>query len=150
MKYFSFVDVLLLHFFLMWLLNNRTDFTGIAIYKHLVVYFLWIFFSTKKWTLRSKIWVGSIIRCYFHLALNHSKFHTFRNMVNVVFRSMAGGQKVQIHPSSILFGKKPECIVFNELVQTNNNYVRNITRIDSMWLPELAPQYYSSQTWMFF
>ncbi|XP_039144367.1 pre-mRNA-splicing factor ATP-dependent RNA helicase DEAH10 isoform X3 [Dioscorea cayenensis subsp. rotundata] len=60
------------------------------------------------------------------------------------YRALASGQTVQIHPSSMLFRSKPECIVFNELVRTNHNYVRNLTRIDPLWLPELAPQYYAS------
>ncbi|KAL9420589.1 hypothetical protein AB3S75_038205 [Citrus x aurantiifolia] len=61
------------------------------------------------------------------------------------YRALAGGQVVQIHPSSVLFRAKPECIVFNELIQTNHKYIRNITRIDYLWLTELAPQYYTMQ-----
>ena len=60
-------------------------------------------------------------------------------------RALASGQVVQIHPSSVLFQAKPECIVFNELVQTNHKYIRNITKIDYLWLAELAPQYYCMQ-----
>ncbi|XP_030956885.1 pre-mRNA-splicing factor ATP-dependent RNA helicase DEAH10 isoform X3 [Quercus lobata] len=61
------------------------------------------------------------------------------------YRALASGQVVQIHPSSVLFQAKPECIIFNELVQTNHKYIRNITRIDYLWLSELAPQYYCMQ-----
>ncbi|KAJ0987450.1 hypothetical protein J5N97_005806 [Dioscorea zingiberensis] len=61
-----------------------------------------------------------------------------------MYRAIASGQTVQIHPSSVLFRSKPECIIFNELVRTNHNYIRNLTRIDPLWLPELAPQYYAS------
>ncbi|KMZ59607.1 putative ATP-dependent RNA helicase [Zostera marina] len=61
------------------------------------------------------------------------------------YRAISGGQTVQIHPSSVLFHTKPECIIFNELVKTNHNYIRNLTRIDPLWLPELAPQYYATQ-----
>ncbi|CAL0315240.1 unnamed protein product [Lupinus luteus] len=59
------------------------------------------------------------------------------------YRALASGQVVQIHPSSVLFRQKPECVIFNELLQTNNKYVRNLTRIDYLWLTELAPQYYA-------
>lgn len=62
------------------------------------------------------------------------------------YRAIASGQNVQIHPSSVLFRTKPECIVFNELVRTNQNYVRNLTRIDPLWLAELAPQYFAAET----
>ncbi|KAF5443435.1 hypothetical protein F2P56_035990 [Juglans regia] len=61
------------------------------------------------------------------------------------YRALASGQVVQIHPSSVLFRAKPECIVFNELVQTNHKYIRNISRIDYLWLSELAPHYYCTQ-----
>ncbi|KAA8532891.1 hypothetical protein F0562_032992 [Nyssa sinensis] len=46
------------------------------------------------------------------------------------YRVLASGQVVQIHPSSMLFRAKPECIIFDELVETNHNYIRNVTRID--------------------
>ncbi|PKA47082.1 putative pre-mRNA-splicing factor ATP-dependent RNA helicase [Apostasia shenzhenica] len=62
------------------------------------------------------------------------------------YRTMSSSQNVQIHPSSILFRKKPECIIFNELIRTNQNYARNITRVDPLWLPELAPQYYATES----
>nr|GLL24778.1 pre-mRNA-splicing factor ATP-dependent RNA helicase DEAH10-like isoform X1 [Ipomoea trifida] len=61
------------------------------------------------------------------------------------YRVLSSGSTVQIHPSSVLFRAKPECIVFNELVQTNYTYVRNISRIDYLWLAELAPHFYALQ-----
>ncbi|KAL1556164.1 Pre-mRNA-splicing factor ATP-dependent RNA helicase DEAH10 [Salvia divinorum] len=59
------------------------------------------------------------------------------------YRALSSGLAVQIHPSSVLFRMKPECIIFNELVRTNQNYVRNVSTIDYLWLPELAPQFYA-------
>lgn len=61
------------------------------------------------------------------------------------YRALSSGLVVQIHPSSVLFRMKPECIIFNELVRTNQNYVRNVSTIDYLWLPELAPQCYTLQ-----
>ncbi|OAE32001.1 hypothetical protein AXG93_2772s1100 [Marchantia polymorpha subsp. ruderalis] len=61
------------------------------------------------------------------------------------YRALSSGQTVAIHPSSVLFGKKPDCVIFNELVRTNQQYIRSLTRIDSLWLAELAPQYYSTR-----
>jgi ATP-dependent RNA helicase DHX8/PRP22 len=60
-------------------------------------------------------------------------------------RALATSQSVQIHPSSVLFRTKPDCIIFNELVRTTQNYVKNLTRIDPLWLAELAPQYYATE-----
>ncbi|XP_071927567.1 pre-mRNA-splicing factor ATP-dependent RNA helicase DEAH10 isoform X3 [Coffea arabica] len=62
-----------------------------------------------------------------------------------MYRILSSGLMVQIHPSSVLFRSKPECIIFDKLVRTNNNYIRNICRIDYLWLPELAPQCYGLQ-----
>lgn len=61
------------------------------------------------------------------------------------YRALESGQNVQIHPSSVFRAKRPECIIFNELIRTNHNYVRTVTRIDPLWLPELAPQYYAAE-----
>ncbi|WCJ22099.1 RNA helicase family protein [Euphorbia peplus] len=62
------------------------------------------------------------------------------------YRALASGQVVQIHPSSVLFQSKAECIIYNELLQTTNKYIRNVTRIDYLWLTELAPNFYAVQS----
>ncbi|XP_022151017.1 pre-mRNA-splicing factor ATP-dependent RNA helicase DEAH10 [Momordica charantia] len=59
------------------------------------------------------------------------------------YRDCASGEAVQIHPSSVLFRKKPDCVIFNEFIQTNHKYIRNLTRIDRLWLTELAPHCYA-------
>ncbi|KAL6983323.1 Pre-mRNA-splicing factor ATP-dependent RNA helicase DEAH10, partial [Sarracenia purpurea var. burkii] len=59
------------------------------------------------------------------------------------YRVLSSGQVVQIHPSSVLYRSKPDCVIFDEVIRTTHNYMRNVTRIDYLWLPELAPQYYS-------
>lgn len=61
------------------------------------------------------------------------------------YRALANGEIVSIHPSSVFFKNKPECLIFNELVETNRKYIRNTTRIDYLWLTELAPQFYAVQ-----
>jgi ATP-dependent RNA helicase DHX8/PRP22 len=71
---------------------------------------------------------------------------TILRILNLSFgRALATGQSVQIHPSSVLFRTKPDCVVFNGLVRTTQNYVKNLTRIDLLWLAELAPQYYATE-----
>lgn len=62
---------------------------------------------------------------------------------NFIDRALSSGLTVNIHPSSVLFRMNPECIIFNELVRTNQNYIRNVSRIDYLWLAELAPQYFA-------
>lgn len=61
------------------------------------------------------------------------------------YRVLTSGQLVHIHPSSVTHGKRPETIVFTELVKTSRQYARQVTVIDAAWLPELAPQFFSAQ-----
>ncbi|KAF3549879.1 hypothetical protein DY000_02008574 [Brassica cretica] len=61
------------------------------------------------------------------------------------FRALESGEIVHIHPASVLFRSKPECVIFNELMQTSQKYIKNLTRIDPLWLAELAPHHYKTQ-----
>jgi len=49
---------------------------------------------------------------------------------------------VSIHPSSVLFKSKPSYIIYNDLVQTSNCYMRNVSCVDPEWLYEIAPEYF--------
>ncbi|CAG0917556.1 unnamed protein product [Notodromas monacha] len=40
------------------------------------------------------------------------------------------GETVRIHPSSVLFRRNPDCVLFVELVETSSKYMRHVTRID--------------------
>lgn len=61
------------------------------------------------------------------------------------YRALESGEIVHIHPISGLFRSKPECVVFNELMQTTKKYIKNLTRIDPLWLAELAPHHYKTE-----
>lgn len=61
------------------------------------------------------------------------------------YRALSSGQTVLIHPSSVLFGKKPDCVLFDELVCTSRQYIRNVTQIDSHWLTELAGHHFMAR-----
>lgn len=62
------------------------------------------------------------------------------------YRTLLDGQSVRIHPSSVLLGKKAECVLYNELVITTRHYMREISVIDMQWLPELVPSFFSNST----
>ncbi|CAF1892170.1 hypothetical protein HID58_045999 [Brassica napus] len=49
------------------------------------------------------------------------------------YRALESGEIVHIHPTSVLFRSKPECVFFNELMQTSKKYIKNLTRIDPVW-----------------
>ena len=53
------------------------------------------------------------------------------------YKTFAGNQTVAIHPSSVLFGRKVEAILYNEFVFTNKAYARGVSVIQLRWLEEL-------------
>jgi len=58
------------------------------------------------------------------------------------YKTLVEGTPVYIHPSSALFNKNPEWVVYHELVMTTKEYMRNVMTIDPKWLIELAPKFY--------
>jgi ATP-dependent RNA helicase DHX8/PRP22 len=58
------------------------------------------------------------------------------------FRTLVDQNPVYIHPSSALFNKNPEYVIYHELVMTSKEYMRNVMEIDARWLVELAPAFY--------
>ena len=61
------------------------------------------------------------------------------------YKTLATGQKVMIHPSSCLHFSKPAHVVYSELVETTNCYMRNICVVDPFWLQDAAPEYFRSK-----
>ncbi|EDV99052.1 ATP-dependent RNA helicase DHX33 [Drosophila grimshawi] len=56
------------------------------------------------------------------------------------YLTVSGRVKAKIHPSSVLHGKyKPQCILFTEMVQTEHNFLRQVTEISSEWVEEVLP-----------
>ena len=51
-------------------------------------------------------------------------------------------QKVQIHPSSVMFKAKPELVLFTELIATQKSYIRTLSLVDAAWLHEAQPSYF--------
>lgn len=58
------------------------------------------------------------------------------------YRTLVDQNPVYIHPSSALFNKNPEWVIYHELVLTTKEYMRNIMVIEAKWLTELAPAFY--------
>ncbi|KAL3268521.1 hypothetical protein HHI36_007630 [Cryptolaemus montrouzieri] len=58
------------------------------------------------------------------------------------YRTLVDNQVVYIHPSSALFNRQPEWVIYQELVQTTKEYMREVTAIDPKWLVEFAPAFY--------
>ncbi|GFR51844.1 hypothetical protein Agub_g14311 [Astrephomene gubernaculifera] len=56
-----------------------------------------------------------------------------------------GSYRVFLHPSSVLLERKPDCLVFNELMHTTRTYAREALAIEARWLPELAPAFFAAK-----
>lgn len=58
------------------------------------------------------------------------------------YRTLVDGQVVYIHPSSALFNRQPEWVVYHDLVMTTKEYMREVTTIDPKWLVEFASSFF--------
>lgn len=58
------------------------------------------------------------------------------------YRTLVDSQIVYIHPSSALFNRQPDWVVYHELVLTTKEYMREVTAIDPKWLVEFASKFY--------
>ncbi|XP_049851804.1 ATP-dependent RNA helicase dhx8-like [Schistocerca gregaria] len=58
------------------------------------------------------------------------------------YKTTVEGTPVYIHPSSSLFQKNPDWVIYHELVQTTKEYMREVTVIEAKWLGEFAPKFY--------
>ena len=50
------------------------------------------------------------------------------------YKTVIGNQPVSIHPSSVLFGRKVEAIMYNEFVFTNRTYARSVSAVQLDWI----------------
>jgi ATP-dependent RNA helicase DHX8/PRP22 len=49
---------------------------------------------------------------------------------------------VYLHPSSALFGKQAEWVIYHTLVLTSKEYMHQTTAIEPKWLVEAAPSFF--------
>ncbi|KAJ5334032.1 uncharacterized protein N7506_007815 [Penicillium brevicompactum] len=62
--------------------------------------------------------------------------NTARLVPDGSYRTVVGNQTVAIHPSSVLYGKKVEAIMYNEFVFTNRSYARGVSAVQMDWVGE--------------
>lgn len=58
------------------------------------------------------------------------------------YRTLVDNQVVYIHPSSALFNRQPDWVIYHELVLTTKEYMRECTAVDPKWLVEFAPSFF--------
>jgi ATP-dependent RNA helicase DHR2 len=57
-------------------------------------------------------------------------------MPDGTYKTLIGKQTVAIHPSSVLFGRKVEAIMYNEFVFTQKAYARGVSAVQMNWIGE--------------
>lgn len=79
---------------------------------------------------------------FYHTAKLQEKSGTYR-----ILKQMqgTGQQTVGIHPNSCFFEQMPKWVIYNELVFTTKEYMRELIEIKPEWLLELAPHFYKRQ-----
>lgn len=59
------------------------------------------------------------------------------------FRTIDGGTVLHAHPSSIMFNRKADWVIFTEVMETaSKTFIRDICKIEKGWLLEYAPNFY--------
>lgn len=71
-----------------------------------------------------------ILKCF----IKGFAYNTALRLPDGSYKTVAGHQKVAIHPSSVLFGKSSRAILFNEFVFTNKSYARGVSAVEMAWL----------------
>ncbi|KAH0847034.1 hypothetical protein AYO21_02270 [Fonsecaea monophora] len=60
------------------------------------------------------------------------------------FRSVSGNVTMHAHPTSLLFNRKAEYVVFHELLETGEKvYIKDISKVEKAWLVEFGGGYYN-------
>ncbi len=68
--------------------------------------------------------------------------HVARKDPKEGYKTLIDNQTIFIHPSSALFNKSPEWVVYHELVLTSKEYMREVTAIEAKWLVECAGRFF--------
>ncbi|KAH8811908.1 P-loop containing nucleoside triphosphate hydrolase protein [Xylogone sp. PMI_703] len=72
--------------------------------------------------------------------------HAAKMQPDGTFRNVAGGTILHAHPSSLMFNRKADWVLFHEVMETSNKiFIRDITKIEKNWLVEYAPEFYKIQ-----
>ncbi|KPI41650.1 putative ATP-dependent RNA helicase DHX35 [Cyphellophora attinorum] len=61
------------------------------------------------------------------------------------FKTFSGGVTLHAHPTSLMFNRKADYVIFNELLESGDKvFIKNISKIEKSWLLELSGGYYKT------
>ncbi|RYP06477.1 hypothetical protein DL764_003128 [Monosporascus ibericus] len=59
------------------------------------------------------------------------------------FRNVQGGTVLYAHPSSLMFNRKADWVIFHEVMETGSKiFIRDVTKIEKSWLLEYSSGFY--------
>jgi len=58
------------------------------------------------------------------------------------YKTLVESQPVYVHPSSALYSKQPEWLIYHKLMLTTKEYIHECLVVDPKWLVELAPDFF--------
>ncbi|KAK3490648.1 P-loop containing nucleoside triphosphate hydrolase protein [Neurospora hispaniola] len=71
--------------------------------------------------------------------------HAARMQSDGSFRNVSGTTVLHAHPSSLMFNRKADWVIFHEIMESGEKtFIRDITKIEKNWLVEYAPAFYST------
>ncbi|KAJ4521891.1 hypothetical protein HRR86_003770 [Exophiala dermatitidis] len=63
------------------------------------------------------------------------------------FRSVSGNVTMYAHPTSLLFNRKADYVVFHEVLETGGKvYIKDLSKVEKGWLVDLSGGYYNVKT----
>lgn len=68
--------------------------------------------------------------------MNTAKLHK-----NGIYKTTKSNYSAMLHPSSYMFKEQARWVLYNEIVLTTREFMRNVTEIQDRWLLEVAPHY---------
>ncbi|KFA80500.1 hypothetical protein S40288_02078 [Stachybotrys chartarum IBT 40288] len=69
--------------------------------------------------------------------------HAARMQPDGTFRNVGGGTILHAHPSSLMFNRKADWVIFHEAMETGDKtMIRDVTKIEKNWLLEYACDFY--------
>ncbi|KAG5921838.1 hypothetical protein E4U61_006170 [Claviceps capensis] len=73
--------------------------------------------------------------------------HAARMQPDGTFRNVEGGTVMHAHPSSLLFNRKADWVIFYEVMQMGDKvFIRDVTKVEKAWLLEAAPEFYKTSS----
>jgi len=93
---------------------------------------------------RYKLKMISCKGCYSQVrkAITAGYFSHIARCQKDTYKTIVDDHEVYIHPSSALFNKNPEWVVYHEVINTSKEYMRNVSTINPKWLMDVAGKYF--------